>query len=346
MTPNPKRSGFYLANGNQILWFGKSPTSKKNEWHTPSKPGPHSACEFTPCAQQPMSWKPIESPEHKAQLAALTLVVPTQEQRIQNAFDAVRSSRFYAPMQIERHPALYFQPGQSVLIGNLDNCKILCESEKTPGIYAVEYDRVENNYGNPIRSTGQIGAWAWYDIHPKVDARKSIGDDQYMTLSKKLRMTSSSLSWACRLLLEGELTSEMAYQREYVWSQADKEKFIRSVINSRPIGALVIGKSTGRSPYQLIDGKQRLNTYLQYRAGLFSVDGVFYHELCAPEMRMFDEYQVSTYSVDLSEVTQAEILRIFIFVNDSGVSQTPEHLASVRKMLDDEISKESSNGQQ
>ena len=89
---------------------------------------------------------------------------------------------------------------------------------------------------------------------------------------KKVR--TSSLDVSFNELLDMHKTAELRidpeYQRLFRWSEGKQSRFIESIILEMPIPPIfVIEKEDGR--YELIDGLQRISSYLHFRGELEAV---------------------------------------------------------------------------
>lgn len=77
------------------------------------------------------------------------------------------------------------------------------------------------------------------------------------------------LSWFIDMLAQGRLELDPPYQRKSVWTYKDKQFFLDTVLNNYPCPAVYLQKeSTEKGPiYNVVDGKQRLSTVLDFHAG-------------------------------------------------------------------------------
>lgn len=129
------------------------------------------------------------------------------------------------------------------------------------------------------------------------------------------------------------------YQRGYVWSQEDKELLIDSVFNNIDIGKFVLihldydeyverGKS-----YEILDGKQRLSTLIEFYENRFSYKGKYYNDLSYKDKRTFNHLAVSVANVN--EVDKKTVLKYFLMLNRTGRSMDKTHLEKIEQMLND-----------
>ena len=65
---------------------------------------------------------------------------------------------------------------------------------------------------------------------------------------------------------KNDLDTDPIYQREFVWSDAQCQMLINSILMGIPLPSIILHeiKKDGKSSYQIIDGKQRLTTILRF----------------------------------------------------------------------------------
>lgn len=112
------------------------------------------------------------------------------------------------------------------------------------------------------------------------------------------------------------------YQRGYVWSEKDRESLLDSVFCGADIGKFTVRvldtleyMEKGVS-YEIIDGKQRFMTLLDYYLNRFPYKGTFFSELSANDQRTFLNHNVSW--CELKNISQEDTLRVFLLVNRGG----------------------------
>ncbi len=77
------------------------------------------------------------------------------------------------------------------------------------------------------------------------------------------------LSWFIDMLTQNRLELNPPYQRKSVWTYKDKQFFLDTVFNNFPCPAVYLQKeNTSKGPlYNVVDGKQRLSTVLDFHSG-------------------------------------------------------------------------------
>lgn len=131
------------------------------------------------------------------------------------------------------------------------------------------------------------------------------------------------------------------YQRELVWSQADKESLIHSIFTGVEIGkfALIPLPYHKTNPsHEILDGKQRLTTLVDFYEDKFTYRGLYFSQLSFKDKNHFLHYNV-TVGLTREEITLEEKMDYFLKMNVGGVPQSQEHLAKVAKLLEEEKSK-------
>ena len=85
------------------------------------------------------------------------------------------------------------------------------------------------------------------------------------------------LSWFIDMKTQNRLELDPPYQRKSVWTYKDKQFFLDTVLNNYPCPAVYLQKeNTERGPlYNVVDGKQRLSTILDFHDGKIRLSKTF-----------------------------------------------------------------------
>lgn len=89
------------------------------------------------------------------------------------------------------------------------------------------------------------------------------------------RPTTQDISWFLDLHRNGQLALDPPYQRRSVWSLRDRRFFIDTIFRGYPSPAIFLHKrfgDDGKNVYEVVDGKQRLETILAFVANKIAVD--------------------------------------------------------------------------
>ena len=132
-----------------------------------------------------------------------------------------------------------------------------------------------------------------------------------------------------------QINLEPGFQRKSVWTTADRRRLIQSIISHYPLPSIFLyrrGTKAGRTVYDVIDGKQRLETILMFmRQGRFKRDAfdlmldlgdgrdwTDWRDICRdyPHARhAFESYKLQTVEVtgDLGQIVD-----LFVRINSTG----------------------------
>lgn len=86
------------------------------------------------------------------------------------------------------------------------------------------------------------------------------------------------VSWFLDLNEKGQLDLDPPYQRRSVWTQKDKRFFIDTILNNYPAPPVFLHKTLddhGRATYHVVDGKQRLQTIIEFTANKLRIPDDF-----------------------------------------------------------------------
>ena len=139
-----------------------------------------------------------------------------------------------------------------------------------------------------------------------------------MKFAKSTRVNKDlSISQLYRMVKSNQINLNPPYQRASVWDLARKQKFVDSMLNGYCIPDIILsctnlGSETKTKYYNNIDGKQRLNTIVEFKENVFAVkigDEYFkYDDL--PDKDSFDDsipFSTKVYS----NITQEDEKEIF-----------------------------------
>jgi hypothetical protein len=205
--------------------------------------------------------------------------------------------------------------------------------------------------GEPTTNPGHFGtvpnAESDVALTPIVETMNTLDFDgplKRMNLQAQSRSVDHFVSGA---LIE-DLHLDAPYQRASVWSEAQRQNLIRSVLQEIPFGSIIVNRCPDvMDGYNVIDGKQRIEALRAFVASEFPipaswvdparitsteevdgwpVPGVRYNTLDVVFGRFFSRRGVST--IEASVATIEEEAAIFRLINSAGVAQTDETLAA------------------
>jgi hypothetical protein len=229
-------------------------------------------------------------------------------------------------------PTRFFQVGEQIGYGNHNNVEIL-EVLKDGAIYLVKCFGTRQVYGKDTEYY-QEQIVAWHNLFKKdTKGTSSFTKEE----SYRLHHTTRDIDGLISLVLSDYAGVNFTpdYQRDYVWTLEDKENLIESIFNNINIGHFVLGRypysRTGKL-YEIIDGKQRLSTLVEFYEDRFPYKGVYFSQLSFKDSHHFTSY--STNLAIMEEPTEKQKLEVFVKVNTTGKVMDAQHLASVQTQLD------------
>ena len=131
-------------------------------------------------------------------------------------------------------------------------------------------------------------------------------------------------------------------QRELVWTDLQKSEFILSIFKGNQIPKFTLIKLCSDlkdrlERYQIIDGKQRLTTILQFIAGEFPIEvnntKYYYEDLSEYLQKLLYRFWVTGtvgYSYNDNPITDQEKIDWFEQINFTGTPQDKEHLNKLK----------------
>ena len=174
---------------------------------------------------------------------------------------------------------------------------------------------------------------AWCDIRPLEYGNTTFARNQDV----RLYFQSSSIESLIFKYYHFGVDMEPEYQRGYVWDESDKELLLDSIFNNIDIGKFVfISVSDERrheigKEYEILDGKQRLSTLIQFYENKLQYKGKYYNELSWKDRQVFKGHAV-TYA-DVKDCDKKDILKYFLMLNRTGKVMDRKHLENVEKLL-------------
>lgn len=122
-----------------------------------------------------------------------------------------------------------------------------------------------------------------------------------------------------------KLTIRPEYQREFIYSQQQRDAVIDSVMQKYPLNLMYW--SLTKTGYEVLDGQQRTISICQYINGDFPVkingNDKFFHNMTKEEQEMIMNYELS---INICDGTDAEKLEWFKRINIAGVVLTNQEL--------------------
>lgn len=237
-------------------------------------------------------------------------------------------------------PTRQFDIGERVQSGAHDHTEIL-EKELDGAIYLVKNDYIISDkhtrgFGERFQSQYWV-AWHNIDKYRTDEEKKSLPnlvakDDVRFSNSNTSISSFNSMTYYFGVDLNPD------YQRDLVWTLEDKQKLIESIFNNIDIGKFAFIKkgynkeNPSQHMYEILDGKQRLTTIMEYLEDRFEWRGLKFSQLSPSDQWHFETYNVVT--AETSDMTKEQIYRYFLKLNTGGKPISTEHLEKVKCLLD------------
>lgn len=133
-------------------------------------------------------------------------------------------------------------------------------------------------------------------------------------------------------------TKKMDLQRALVWDIEQKRELIWSVLMNRNIPRMAM-INTLDNIYQVIDGKQRLSTMIEFYKNDFPImiDSKLYYcnELPIDYQRVIGGYHFAYYIVNeeyIGQITDQDKIDWFMYINFAGTPQDKKHFNKLNKL--------------
>lgn len=149
-------------------------------------------------------------------------------------------------------------------------------------------------------------------------------------------LTTQDVSWFLDMNDRGQLNLDPPYQRRSVWSPRDKRFFIDTILNNYPAPPVFLHKTlgeNGKATYHVVDGKQRLQTIIDFTAGKVRIPEDFsdinlqkkrWKDLDKNTREKFWNYVLIVEM--LPEVSDAAIRNTFERINRNSRKLTPQEM--------------------
>lgn len=253
------------------------------------------------------------------------------KQKIRNLDNRLNEIK-YEESYVKSSPTYFFEPGERVEYGRWENVHVVTSSLDGRA-YLIHIIDTRSEQGNLV----EVDKTDWVKW---IDLRKYRTHDKAMSVKSFAQEDDIRLSFSQRQL--GEILSshyhfgydyEASYQRPYVWKLPDKIALIKSIWNNIDIGKFVFIQlpfKEGCCSYEILDGKQRLLTLIDFQEDRFAYEGLTFSELNRKDQYAFKNTPVSYAHIE--NVTKEQKLRYFLKLNTTGVPQDSAHLEKVKAM--------------
>ena len=138
---------------------------------------------------------------------------------------------------------------------------------------------------------------------------------------------------------EDERITTAGFQRSFVWTRPQMDRFIESLLLGYPIPGIFLVRQADRR-YLVLDGQQRLRTLQHFYSGEFAgkefslsnvtdeLKGLTYESLPENERRLLDNtfFQATVVDTDGSRESLEVVYKIFERLNSGGTQLTPHEI--------------------
>lgn len=255
----------------------------------------------------------------------------TNEERLQCCIErgcVVRSERAVA--ESLGRPTRTYQVGDKVHRGNLQDCFVAAVIDEY--YLVVGYTPNATRDFTPKEGEIHYQYTAWFEVIPKLILPVQA---EFMGAKHRLNFSNAGVDSLIHKVVFFGIDFSPEFQRDYVWTQEDKEKFLDSVFKWQDIGKWILWKRPYPQKTVVVDGKQRLSTLVDFFLDKITWRGLHYSELDARSRYVFKEAPVQW--AEVAESTPyKDVLEIFLDMNTGGVPQLPEHIERVRKLWEEQ----------
>ncbi len=231
---------------------------------------------------------------------------------------------------LPKNPTRFFKIGDFVKIGALENVTIT--EVLVDGLaYNAHYDYMGQAYGRPDRKIGD-GIWDWTSVFPLTAF--TAGEPLHEKDDVRITYYNSSLDSLINKVYHAGVEFNPDYQRDLVWNKEQKISLIESIFTNVEIGKFAFIKKdygTKGHLFEILDGKQRLSTIIEFYEDRFEWRGKKFSELCFSDAHHFTGFPISFGEV--GEMTDQQIYRLFLKMNTSGTPVSKEHLDKIKSLV-------------
>ena len=260
--------------------------------------------------------------------------LPDPEKRLSFELEEIREG-FYGT------PTRSFTVGERVVYGNIKKTTIL--EKYDDGKFYKIYKELAPDRDHPEGST-ETSIISWTELFKY---RTTEDDKEIPTFTRpdyiNLNFSQRSIDGIILMYHHFGINMNPEYQRDHVWTIDDRRFLIESIFNKIDIGkfTLCMNGYSKLPMYEVIDGKQRIQTLVDFYEDRFTYRDKFYSQLSWKDQSHFTNYSIS---VAISEyLTYEQKLRYFLHLNVAGVPQDDAHIRKVQEEYEKLIEKDKGN---
>jgi hypothetical protein len=250
--------------------------------------------------------------------------------RLRNIKDCIDTVKKVGDAPNERK---VFQVGETVKTSHHGLISAIVLNILSEGVYEVRINyRTTKPYSSEYADYTDVRVYGWYDVF------KATNKECYIELGKHMRiqfMQQTIQSLIYKYFDDRGLDMSPPYQRGIVWTDKQKEELLTSIFNHIDIGKFVFiyNKYESRGfKYTILDGKQKLQTIVDFYSDKFTYKGYYYSELGSMQQHTLLDHSISIAELQEEAVTEEMILDYFIRLNTMGTPMKQEHIDKVIRM--------------
>lgn len=263
--------------------------------------------------------------------AALKRELAIEEQQDAAYKSYLSHTSLYPPYLETPPPSRRIEIGDELELGNLREVKAVALREEGR-VVIYSFRDVRHNYGKEVDHGTSYRAEHWLKLVPLRTRRNDLLTKDSLLVGG---FTSGHL-WSLLMEVTRGLDSAPDYQRGYVWSEEDQQRYLDTLMAGRDLGRFLVVNRPYPLADQVLDGKQRLNCLMLFARSEISWRGAYWHELSRGDRGRLESRVIQIARLDARSYTRADLLRIFLEVNAGGVPQSDAHLDYVRSLLAEE----------
>lgn len=235
--------------------------------------------------------------------------------------------RNWNPVTALPEPTYALHVGQLVEVGSLTDVRV---EQIHHGGKVVIVSHLDDNARSATRGQRKYHLAEWWDVIPL----ESITDTSFYREPMIRMYTTRSIGEALANVRDGYgYNPSPAYQRDYVWTDANRQALYTSIFNGQDIGRIVVLRYEDDARLEILDGKQRGDAIYGFLRGKYTYNDMRWHQLSRNDRRKFEDHQVTWAQLNGDTMTEADKIRVFLEVNTAGVPQDPTHLNRLKARL-------------
>lgn len=254
------------------------------------------------------------------------------EERVKIVIDSIENKKKDYKGLRSPPPSRILNVGDSAVVGALSDAKIEYISADAE-FYVVSYNNSKTK--NPDYDR-EISCFPWVDVFAHNNSEQIALDTPALWgafSTSCIEGLISKLDW-------GWVTDQTDYQRDYVWTEEDREQFYDSLFSGVDIGRFVIIDYEYPRESELLDGKQRVNALRDLFESRVKYKGKYWHELSVRDRYIIENRNISLAQVRGEKLKKSDIYQYFLMLNKGGVPQSEDHLKSVKTLYENALREE------